>query len=63
MWGLYIVGFMIFTGIAAGSLLFAATPYLFKLEEFKPYSRIASYLGAVASIVAASLHHRGHRKS
>lgn len=54
---------MIFTGIAAGSLLFAATPYLFKLEEFKPYSRIASYLGAVASIVAASLHHRGHRKS
>ncbi|WP_366946780.1 NrfD/PsrC family molybdoenzyme membrane anchor subunit [Desulfosporosinus nitroreducens] len=46
---------MIFTGIAAGSLLFAATPYLFKLEEFKPYSRIASYLGAVASIVAASL--------
>ncbi|MBC2721709.1 NrfD/PsrC family molybdoenzyme membrane anchor subunit [Desulfosporosinus sp.] len=55
MWGLYIVGFMIFTGIAAGSLLFSAVPYLFKLEEFKPYTRIASYLGAVASIVAASL--------
>ncbi|SDG12109.1 NrfD/PsrC family molybdoenzyme membrane anchor subunit [Desulfosporosinus hippei] len=55
MWGLYIVGFMIFTGIAAGSLLFAAVPYLFKLEEFKPYTRIASYLGAVASVVAASL--------
>ena len=30
MWGLYIVGFMIFTGVAAGSLLFAAVPYLFK---------------------------------
>ncbi|KTE92415.1 oxidoreductase [Desulfitobacterium hafniense] len=55
MWGLYIVGFMIFTGVAAGSLLFAAVPYLFKLDEFKPYTRIASYLGAVSSIVAASL--------
>ncbi|WP_019851178.1 NrfD/PsrC family molybdoenzyme membrane anchor subunit [Desulfitobacterium sp. PCE1] len=55
MWGLYIVGFMIFTGVAAGSLLFAAVPYLFKLNEFKPYTRIASYLGAVSSIVAASL--------
>lgn len=55
MWGLYIVGFMIFTGVAAGSLLFAAVPYLFKLEEFKPYTRIAAYLGAVSSIVAASL--------
>ncbi|WP_019851185.1 NrfD/PsrC family molybdoenzyme membrane anchor subunit [Desulfitobacterium sp. PCE1] len=55
MWGLYIVGFMIFTGVAAGSLLFAAVPYLFKLDEFKPYTPIASYLGAVSSIVAASL--------
>ncbi|TWH59996.1 Ni/Fe-hydrogenase subunit HybB-like protein [Desulfitobacterium sp. LBE] len=55
MWGLYIVGFMIFTGVAAGSLLFAAVPYLFKLAEFKPYTRIAAYLGAVSSIVAASL--------
>lgn len=55
MWGLYIVGFTMFTGIAAGSLLLAALPYLFKLGEFKPYTRIASYLGAVASIVAASL--------
>lgn len=55
MWGLYIIGFMIFTGVAAGSLLFAAVPYLFKLDNYKPYSRIAAYLGAVASIVAASL--------
>ncbi|BAE84845.1 NrfD/PsrC family molybdoenzyme membrane anchor subunit [Desulfitobacterium hafniense] len=55
MWGLYIVGFMIFTGVAAGSLLFAAVPYLFKLAEFKPYTRIAAYLGAVSSIVAAFL--------
>ena len=55
MWGLYIVGFMIFTGVAAGSLLFAAVPYLFKLDGFKLYTRIAAYLGAVSSIVAASL--------
>lgn len=55
MWGLYIVGFMIFTGIAAGSLLFGAVPYLFNLANYKSYSRIAAYLGAVASIVAASL--------
>ena len=26
MWGLYIVGFMISTGVAAGSLLFASVP-------------------------------------
>jgi len=55
MWGLYIVGFMIFTGVAAGSLLFASVPYLFKLDEFKTYTRIATYLGAIASIEAASL--------
>ncbi|UWG96697.1 polysulfide reductase NrfD [Dehalobacter sp. DCM] len=55
MWGLYIVGFMIFTGVAAGSLLFASVPYLFNLTGFKPYSKIASYLGAVSSIIAASL--------
>ncbi|AGA70344.1 polysulfide reductase [Desulfitobacterium dichloroeliminans LMG P-21439] len=55
MWGLYIVGFTIFTGVAAGSLLLAALPYLFKQNEFKPYTRIAAYLGAVSSVVAASL--------
>lgn len=55
MWGLYIIGFMIFTGVAAGSLFFAAIPYLFNLNGFKLYSKIAAYLGAVSSIVAASL--------
>ncbi len=55
MWGLYITGFMIFTGVAAGSLFFAALPYLFNLNEFKPYCRISAYTGAVSSIVAASL--------
>lgn len=55
MWGLYITGFMIFTGVAAGSLFFASVPYLFRLDEFKPYCRISAYVGAVSSIVAASL--------
>lgn len=55
MWGLYITFFMIFTGVAAGSLFFASVPYLFNLEAYKPYCRISTYLGAVSSIVAASL--------
>jgi len=55
MWGLYITFFMIFTGVAAGSVFFASVPYLFNLEEYKPYCRIATYVGAIASIVAASL--------
>lgn len=55
MWGLYITFFMIFTGVAAGCLFFASLPYLFKLEAYKPYCKIATYVGAVSSIVAASL--------
>jgi molybdopterin-containing oxidoreductase family membrane subunit len=55
MWGLYIVGFMLFTGVAAGCLFFAALPYLFNLNSYKPYSALATYTGAISSIVAASL--------
>ncbi|MBS3975235.1 MAG: polysulfide reductase NrfD [Syntrophomonadaceae bacterium] len=55
-WGLYIVGFMIFIGIAAGSLLFSSSAYLFKgMAEYKPYARIAAYVGAIGSAVAAGL--------
>lgn len=52
MWGLYVSGFMIFTGVAAGSLIFAAVPFLFKLDEYKPYTRIAAFLALVSTIVA-----------
>jgi Ni/Fe-hydrogenase subunit HybB-like protein len=52
MWGLYVSGFMIFTGVAAGSLIFAAIPHLFNLEDFKPYTRIAAFLAAISTIVA-----------
>jgi len=55
MWGLYIIGFMIFTGVAAGSLFFTSIPYLFGLEEFKDYTRISAYLATISSTVAASL--------
>lgn len=55
-WGLYINGFMIFTGIAGGSLIFASSPYLFKsMQEFKPYARIVAFVGAICSGVAAGL--------
>lgn len=55
-WGLYIIGFMLFTGIAAGSLLFASSAWLFKsMQEYRPYTRIAAYVGAIGSVVAAGL--------
>ncbi|MEA5025600.1 hypothetical protein SDC9_22119 [bioreactor metagenome] len=55
-WGLYIIGFVICTGIAAGSLIFASSAYLFKgMAEYKPYSRIASFVGAIGSVIAAGL--------
>lgn len=56
MWGLYIVGFMIFTGVAAGSLFFSALPSLCdKLAEFVPYTKISAFIAAISSVVAASL--------
>ena len=55
MWGLYIIGFIIFTGVAGGSLLLASVPFLLNIDEYKRYSKIASYLAAVSSVVAASL--------
>ena len=55
-WGLYIIGFMVFTGIAAGSLIFASSAYLFQgMAEYKPYTRIAAFVGAIGSVVAAGL--------
>jgi molybdopterin-containing oxidoreductase family membrane subunit len=55
-WGLYIIGFMLFTGIAAGSLLFSSSAYLFQgMAEYKPYTRIAAFVGAIGSVVAAGL--------
>ncbi|KTE92432.1 oxidoreductase [Desulfitobacterium hafniense] len=55
-WGLYIIGFMIFTGIAAGSLIFASSAYLFQgMAEYKPYTRVAAFVGAIGSVVAAGL--------
>jgi molybdopterin-containing oxidoreductase family membrane subunit len=54
-WGLYIISFMLFTGVAAGCLIFTASTYLFKrMEEFKPFARITAYI-ALCGVVAAGL--------
>lgn len=55
-WGLYIIGFMLFTGVAAGSLIFASSAWLFQsLKEYRPYTRISAFVGAIGSVVAAGL--------
>lgn len=54
VWGLYIVGFVLCTGLAAGMLIFASSAFLFKgMAEFKPYARLAVFTGAICSVVAA----------
>jgi len=54
VWGLYIIGFVLCTGLAAGMLLFASSAFLFKgMAEFKPYARLAVFTGAICSVVAA----------
>jgi molybdopterin-containing oxidoreductase family membrane subunit len=55
-WGLYIIGFMIFTGIAAGSLLFSSSAFLFNsMAEYKPYAAIATIVGVICSVATAGL--------
>lgn len=55
VWGLYIVGFMFFTGVAAGSLIMASFPHVANLTQYKPYTKIASFVAAVSSVIAAGL--------
>lgn len=55
-WGLYVIGFMLFTGIVAGSLIFTSSAYLFKvMEKYKPYTRISSYVGVLCGLIGAGL--------
>lgn len=55
-WGLYIVGFMVFTGIAAGSLLFSSSACLCsRMAEYRPYARVAALVGTLCGVVAAGL--------
>lgn len=55
-WGLYVIGFVIFTGIVAGSLIFSSSAYLFKvMEKYKPYTRISSYVGVLCGLIGAGL--------
>ncbi len=56
MWGLYLVGFMLGTGIAAGSLLLAGASCLFEpFAPLRPYARIAAFVGGIGGTVAAGL--------
>lgn len=55
-WGLYIVGFVLFTGVGAGALLFTSCAWLFEgFRQFRPYTRISSFVGAIGSVIAAGL--------
>lgn len=55
-WGLYIVGFLLFTGVAAGCLLFASTPFVFSgLEAYRPYARVASFVSVTCGCLCAGL--------
>jgi molybdopterin-containing oxidoreductase family membrane subunit len=49
-WGIYIAGFVFFTGLSAGSLVLAALPVLFDLPKFRPYAKIAAFIALVALI-------------
>ena len=55
-WGLYIVGFLLFTGVAAGCLLFASAPFVFSgLEAYRPYARVASFVAVAYGCLCAGL--------
>ena len=55
-WGLYIVGFLLFTGVAAGCLLFASAPFVFSgLEAYRPYARVASFVAVACGCLCAGL--------
>jgi molybdopterin-containing oxidoreductase family membrane subunit len=55
-WGLYVVGFVIFTGVGAGSLILTSSAWLFvPFKKFRPYTRISCFVGALCSVVAAGI--------
>ncbi len=56
VWGIYIVGFTLSTGIAAGCLLFAASTVLFDaLSNYQPFARLASFTAVAIGAVSAGL--------
>lgn len=56
MWGIYIVGFMLCTGIAAGCLMFSSSTVLFdSLAGYRPYARIAAACAICLGVVGAGL--------
>ncbi|MDO5024826.1 NrfD/PsrC family molybdoenzyme membrane anchor subunit [Slackia piriformis] len=56
MWGIYLAGFTIGTGIAAGSLLFVSAACLLpSCASWFPYARIAAFAGGIGGTVMAGL--------
>lgn len=55
-WGLYIAGFMIFTGIAAGSLLLVGASWLLEpLAPLRPLGRIMTFAGVFGGLAGAGM--------
>lgn len=56
VWGLYIVGFTLCTGIAAGCLLFASSTVLFVgLAAYRAHARLAAFASVVIGTLGAGL--------
>lgn len=56
VWGLYIVGFTLCTGIAAGCLMFASSTVLFHpFAPWRPYARLAGACAVAIGAVGAGL--------
>ena len=55
-WGLYVVGYMLFTGIAAGVLLFLGTCWLIeRLDAYRPYTGWLTWVGVFGGLIGAGL--------
>lgn len=54
VWGLWVVAYLFFAGIAAGAFMFATLDFLFNLKVFKGAGRVALWVGLV-SLAAALL--------
>ncbi|MGC8593412.1 MAG: NrfD/PsrC family molybdoenzyme membrane anchor subunit [Nitrososphaeria archaeon] len=52
-WGLYISTFAWFVGVSAGGLILSSSAAVFKIESWKPVSKVASFVSAVVIAAAA----------
>lgn len=50
-WGVYIAGFIFFTGLSAGMLVLGSLPILFDLSRFRPYVKLMAFVAPISLIV------------